>query len=50
MQYVYNPPLERKKKTAEKSNETLKPRIFFFLMRQNTKVKENKTEISEFYR
>ena len=50
MQYVYNLSLERKKKTAEKSNETLKPRIYFFLIRQNIKVKENKTGISEFYR
>ena len=49
MQYVYNLPLERKK-TAEKSNETLKPRIYIFLIRQNIKVKENKTGKREFYR
>ena len=46
MQYVYNLPLERKKTTAEKSNETPKPRVFFFLIRQNIKVKKNKTGIS----
>ena len=47
MQYVYNLPLERKKQQLKNQiPETPKPRVFFFLIRQNIKVKKNKTGIS----
>ena len=50
---IYNPPLEGKKQAlAGKLNETLKPSVFFFLIRDKyqNKRKQDRIKISEFYK